>query len=478
MRCGVLRQKIGWQVVLVCLTLLGQGCEEETVDRQVPAFQPVDSPLEFKVLVYDDPALAAMIARLAGEWTARCGDRYTVTEAKLPNDLTPEPPRADIVVFPERLLGALAERGLIVPMRKHVLQHRDYDLGDQLPLIQTAVSRWGGETMVVPLGSAVPMLYYRADMLETPPTTWAEYDRLASQLHQRGPTDGERPWSGALEPLAGDWAAISLLARAAPYAQHPDNVSGLFSIDRMEPLIESPPFVRALQELCNTAQAVEMPALNPHQIRRAVYAGQCALGITWPTHAAAENEAQTDAIALAALPGSPEVYHPGLDRWDILSRDADPRVTLLGAAGRLAAVVQGSKHVLDAQRLLIWLAGREIGSRISSASQATAPFRTSQLGQAHTWLESQAPPELADRFGDQLQAALKRKRQLFVPRLPGAAAYLTTLAAEVRRAAAQECTAQAALHAAANRWRVINAQRGQESQRQAYLRSLRVEGAH
>ena len=44
-----------------------------------------------------------------------------------------------------------------------------------------------------------------------------------------------------------------LLARAACYAAHRDNYSTLFNIATMQPLIDGPPFVQALEELVAVA---------------------------------------------------------------------------------------------------------------------------------------------------------------------------------------------------------------------------------
>ena len=76
------------------------------------------------------------------------------------------------------------------------------------------------------------------------------------------------------------WAGIVLLARAAPYATHPSNYSKLFSIETMEPLVDGPPFVRALEELVATARLWAAAAVDlrsdrdpPRVLARGVRAG-------------------------------------------------------------------------------------------------------------------------------------------------------------------------------------------------------------
>ena len=65
----------------------------------------------------------------------------------------------------------------------------------------------------------------------------------------------DQPWRAAIEPLADGWAGQLLLARAAAYAMHRDQVSPLFRFDTMAPLIDQPPYVRASKELVAAAKA-------------------------------------------------------------------------------------------------------------------------------------------------------------------------------------------------------------------------------
>ena len=134
-----------------------------------------------------------------------------------------------------------------------------------------------------------------------------------------------------------------LLARAASYAKHRDNYSTLFQIATMEPLVAGPAFVRALEELVAAAKLgpADHDGLDVAAARRAFLAGQSALAIAWPGHAAATASEPVKAgldVGFIELPGSTKVYSASAGRWDNRNPDESTRVPLLASAGRLGSV--------------------------------------------------------------------------------------------------------------------------------------------
>src|SRR5881275_1729614 len=150
-----------------------------------------------------------------------------------------------------------------------------------------------------------------------PPSDWTEYQRVAERLSDRSalgdlaPPAGQ-PWRPTFEPLLGPAGGQLLLARAAAYAMHREQVSPLFRFDNMTPLIDQPPYVRALEELVAAAKAggYSEGRLNPAEVFAEIRAGHCAMALTWPVnevaaHQAAESEAK---LLFAPLPGSSQAY--------------------------------------------------------------------------------------------------------------------------------------------------------------------------
>ena len=275
---------------------------------------------------------------------AQTGSEFKVVRAEK-NWPAANSPDADAVICPSAMLGTLAAGGLISPLPEKLLHGAAGQWEDIFELLRLREAAWGGEVFAVPLGSPTFVCYYRADLLEKlarkPPQTWDEYAELAQLLAAQKLAGNDGPWCGAIEPLAADWAGLTLLARAAPYAKHRDNYSALFDIGTMDPLVGGPPFVRALEELVATAKLgpPRQLQLDPAGVRAAFWAGQCGMALTWPTAAGKSPSAAKDIrVGFAELPGSPQAYNIQGKTWEPLGEGADPHVPLLGVAGRVGAI--------------------------------------------------------------------------------------------------------------------------------------------
>jgi len=270
-----------------------------------------------------------------------------------------------------------------------------------------------------------------------------------------------------------------LLARAAPYASHRENYSTLFDVTTMAPLVDGPPFVRALEELAADAKlgAAEQLDYDPAAVRAAFWHGRCGLALTWPS--AAEKIPQPwdkrVRVLTVELPGAVEVYQVNDRAWEKRRPDEDSHVPLLGAGGRLGMVVKQSPSPEAAFHLLLWLSDPQWSRQASAASPATTLFRRSQVKSARAWVEEPMPSAAAGQYAAITEQTLNRAQCLFALRIPGRAEYLAALDDAVRQTVRGELSAQAALRKAADRWRQITARYGADSQRQAYFDSLGVE---
>ena len=454
------------------------------------------SGVTLQLLVVDDPELVAAVDRLRGEWQAQKGADFEIKTVAAAELTDADVQAADAVICPSCQLGPLAEAGLLAEVPEKLrpnkilvdgrpADNRDDPWSGTFELLRACEAVWAGKLYAVPLGSPVFVGYYRADLLEKlgrrPPQTWAQYQELAELFADRqnlGDAAGidQTAWCGTIEPLAPGWAGLVLLARAAPYAKRRASYSTLFDIESMEPLIASPAFVRALEELVAAARLSPEESLrsDPTVARTAFWQGRCGMALTWPTAAKDGLSGQPAAhvqVGFVELPGSNEVYRP--DDPEPLSRSDsdDPRVPLLAVAGRLGVVSAESEHQEGAFRLLFWLAGDQYGPQVSPFSAATTLFRHSHMESPGRWAEEPMPASAAGRYADLTEQTMRRQHWLFALRIPGRAEYLQVLDEAVRAAVLGDRTPTEALQAAAERWDRITAKYGVEQQRAAYRHS-------
>ncbi|MBN2024418.1 MAG: extracellular solute-binding protein [Pirellulales bacterium] len=462
------------------------GCPSSDPTGKEVSKSPPLAGITLRLAVVDDPALAAAVEKVCGEWKTQTGAELSVEPLALADLAKMDALEADAVVCPSHLLAPLAERGLLAPVPTALVESPSGGWMDFFELARSHEAAWAGRPMAFPLGSPVLVCYYRADLFDKhglrPPTTWKEYHEAAKLLAARERTgqtpDGDAPWSGTLEPLAPGWAGLTLLARAAAAAKHPDNYSTLFRIQTMEPLIDSPPMIRALMYLVADAKfgPADATTLSPDAVRERFWRGQAAMALTWPTGAASlpEDVPSDLPVAVTELPGSADVFNIDEGKWDS-RRDGPNRVPLLGVSGRLGVLSRDSEHVDAAADLLMWLSGTDLSAAPSAQSPATTLFRRSQVRQARMWTEAPMAPAASAAYAELTESTFQREQWLFALRIPGRGEYLAALDEAVGRAIEGKATPTEALRDAAGHWRDITRRLGLEKQHAAYLRSLGLE---
>ena len=467
---------------LVCLCLLLTGCpRDDSTSQRQPVKRPLDG-VKLRLAVADDPALAAAILRVRGEWNVQTGSEFQVEETTEKDLLEAGKIDADALLCPSHLLGVLCERELLAPVPAKTLKGPQW--AAIFDLLKLREATWGGQAMAVPFGSPLLTCYYRADLLtklsRRPPRTWDEYEELAKLLAAEKPAAVDAPWCGTIEPLAPGWAGLTLLARAAPLAKHRDNFSTLFNIETMEPLVAAPGMIQALKELVAATKLGPADPLHfdPAAARAAFWNGQCGMALTWPTATDDGIPAKVDPairVGFVELPGSSRVFNLTSRTWDIRADDEDRHVPLLAISGRLGVVGKQSNELDAAFQLLLWLSDESMSVQVSAASSATTLFSQSQLKSPSRWVEKSVPAVAAVHYSDATEAAFRHEPWLAALTLPGRAEYLAALDEAVLAAVRGEKTVEDALLETDAKWVKITEQLGVDKQKAAYRHSLGLE---
>jgi multiple sugar transport system substrate-binding protein len=455
------------------------------------------SGVELKLVVVDDPGLAEAVRLLRGEWQGSTGAKLEISEQTAAVLLDAKDFSADVVIYPVEFLGELAERDWLAPIPKATLEDPTLAWLEIFESDKSRLATWGTEAYAIPFGAPVLTCCYRADLLKKldrdPPKAWDEYQELVELLTDReklgdAAPAADQPWCAAVESLAEGWAGLTLLARAAAYAKHPNHYSTLFDMESMTPLIAGPPFVKALDELAAAAKygAESKLDFGPEQARQALARGECAIALTWPAPArsqqlalgagdgepADDEKAPAFELGFIELPGASEVYNLGSKAWDKRRAQDGPGVPLLGVSGRFGSIAKKSTKVDAAGQLLAWLSGPQWGQRVASASKATSLYRTTQLASPAEWVDLEVEEPAALQYAEALQKSMSQAETLTVLRIPGRQRYLAALDRAVRKVVAGESQSQAALDEVAKTWRQITDELGLEAQRKAYRRDL------
>ncbi len=428
------------------------------------------STAPLKVLVVDDEPLGEAIAL---QWKSRTEGTLEIQPVTRQELLKASRLPGDVIIAAAGDVGCLVERELIVPLDDAGLAGTEFDRRDIFDLVRLRDIAWGNRTVAVPLGSPQFLLAFRSDLLEkhgiAPPTTWTEYQKAIDKLAS---ADGpDKPSLVTAEPTADVWAGLLLLARAAAYVTHRDQVSPLFDYATLDPLLTTAPYERALTELVAARKGIAPnQQFTPDQALAELEAGRAAMAITWPspTHKAAESGGVK--IEFRTLPGSAEAFNFARKSWEPRGESEERHVPLLAVSGRIAAVTSTTSDPKAAQSLIVWMSGREVSPLVGPTSSETTLFRESQLTSPGQWTGGMVA-ESSRSYAAALKSSASLQRYVSL-RLPGREEYLAALDQAVQAAIAGEKSPAEVLAAASEKWKAITAARGIEAQRRALKRDL------
>ncbi len=411
---------------LVSVTLV-VGCQKPA--PQPPPVTPRQAASKLSVLVVDDPALAAGIKLLRGEWAERSGGQLEIEEATVQQLLDAPEISADLIIYPSRYIGELVDHCWLRPVRKSVLQSEDVAIDDMFPLIRNVTLPYGDQVYALTLGEP-PLMLVDRDFVG-PKKKWDDIDNPSTL----GSSQFRYPY------------AVALIARGVSYAQNRGDSSGWFDSETMQPRIAEPPYVKALSEIIGN----EMASTN----------AKTDVAIGWPAAGAANSP------RYSSLPLADEVYNPLRDIWE-KCEEGKP-ITFLGFAGRSVSVAKSTRNSASAFKLMQWLVSEKIATQLSPRSEATVWFRKSQMANSKRWLPRNGA---SDESAANVSKLLSSNNYYLLPRIPGIDDYLQVLEEAIKWAISAKLTAEEALAEVVAEWNSLTNRYDRDWQRTAYRKHL------
>lgn len=444
------------------------GCDPVAPRDSAPTQAEVTGPqpetgFTLKLLVIDDERLADEIGR---RWNAE--DRWPLTVERTTREALSRTdwqlaPDVDLVLFPVAMEARLIDAGQLIAAPDFVLESPGLARSGLLTHYRSRPMAWGSQFWSMPLGSVPILLLHNTSLsldLQKRPLTWADVDEAVKSA----PEAGGQP-QGIVYPDSGDWLAWALLARAVPLFRSSAEPGGLFVPETMEPWIDSPPFVRALEELQATAIPPGETPRSPAEVYRMVAQGEAAAGLGWPDADFEGEDHSARPLAIQRLPGAETWFSRRESAWQSRLPDDARQYDLLHADGRAVAVTSASLHAGEAFELAAWLSGGEPATMLSAQSDATGPFRAFQLSDPAPWTGAGLAAEQAANWSAAIRDAHSSGMPFVFPGVAAPDEYLAALAAAVRRTLAGSAGAQESLNQAAEEWRAITSRIGVAEQK-------------
>ncbi len=358
------------------------------------------------------------------------------------------------------------------------------------------VATWEGEIVQYPMDGDRHYLKYRRDVFEDPelqarfeadvgrpltvPATWEEYNEVAKYFTGWDwDGSGETRYGSAEVTARDDLMFSAFISRAAPFAKHPDVEGGFFfDLETMEPLINTPGFVRAL-ELFVDAQEAFPPGGSSFGLGDEIFSfggGETLMSYSWDDAFIAAQEPESpirDQVAAAPLPGSNEVWNRETGQWDTFETPNRAPYISWGWTSAVSALSDNQDMAFDYLCFFSNEANTFLDLQIGRFG--VNPYRAEHFEQSFWQDESGWAPEVASTYAATLADMDASTNRVFDLRVPGVGSFMSSMAAGVAEALAGNQTPQAALDDVASEWAEIVERTGVDTVRRAYATVVELE---
>jgi multiple sugar transport system substrate-binding protein len=473
------------------------GCTRATTAEDVPEALPFQDQI-VKVAVPNE-SLAALLNRYKPSWTKKRGARvelvsYTGTPDAAGNDAS------GWIIRPAEMPHWAASGRLLPVPAEYKARAGAYNWTDLIALYREKLLRWAGETYALPLLGEAPLCFYRADLFVEarhqkafrdqykrtlgPPASWDDFADIAEYFYNQKESGKAAP---SLPPLPESAEELDYLfyAVAAPHVRHavfqnqgrPISDEELFSfhytLKTGEPRIEHAGFLYGLQ-LLQRLQRFRPAGVSavPPQAFADGQAVLCLADASWIGRF--RKTLAPTSLGVCEVPGSARWFR-FRDGKEQASTNGNT-IPYQGAGGWIAVVPRSAPHPDAAFALFAELGGRDMSLQIVFEPQwGGGAFREAHLHSEKGWFSFELDQEKTVRLKEALQRTLDRaglKNPAVRLRIPDQQAYRQALVDQVRNALATNADAKEALHNVAERWKELDAPKGEKQRKNDYLLSL------
>ena len=385
----------------------------------------------------------------------------------------------DVVTFYPAYIGDFASNGYLLPLDEFMAREPaavwDPHMEDVLLPFTELYNRFGGQTYALTIDGDVLVLMYRQDLFENadeqaafqatygrelrPPETWDEWLEVAEFF--------TRPAGATLagEVLDQDFYGLAEFGRRsfswAWFMNRAASAGVMYFDENMNPLINSPESVAALQNMVDSLKYAPPDVLNfgYDELRDVFIQGRAAMVVQW-----------TDVPKKAADPAQSKIVGKvGVGRVPgTLVGDTVTHRSLM-PVGRVVAVAADSRVPEAAYCVAKHVAYNRSLENVTTPLTGLDPYRISHLENVDAYV-----PLMGQENAEAYLAGLKQALQDGYPEIfiPGSAQYTDALDLHVNKALAGEETPQQALDAVATEWNSITDRLGRDNQIAVWQQAL------
>jgi len=401
----------------------------------------------------------------------------------------------DIIEMGAPFEGDMGVKDLLSDMPDWVKTQIDFD--DYVNYLKPPVGTWNGKIHRVTIDSDCHTLNYRTDVFSDPdlakqwkdsggqgdwgpPKTWQQVQAITKFLKGKnfkgkdvyGFLDQPKPWGG--------FGFYFLASRATAYAKYPGEKNWLFD-ENFKPLINSPAFVRAIQDVVDA-----LPSEPPDQINadgnttafQQFVTGTGSLLEWWGdigTFARTSDTATIgDVLDFSILPASDDVYNFRTKQWEKLASGPNqaPNMAYLG----WGIYVMKSVDADPKRQKAAWSAAAHLGGKDLSMWTAAYPSGFQPYRKSHAnidlWVLAGYDRKYITSYMNSQSTSYNHPNSAIEPRIPGIFQYYSIAEDELSKVYAGKETAQQGADNVAAAWEKLTDKLGRENQVKYYRISM------
>ncbi len=357
------------------------------------------------------------------------------------------------------------------------------------------VASWDGQMYQFPVDGDRHYLKYRKDVIDNPeyqkkykadtgrtlkvPTTWKEYGEIAAYFNGWDwDNDGELEYGSAEVMKKDDLMYAAFFSRSASYSKNPRTPGGFyFDLETMEPLINNPGFVEALDDWVEATKYVPPGGINfglGDEIN-SFGGGQTLFSFSWDDAFVAAMEDGSpikNKVGAAPLPGAEKVWNREDGSWDIGHNQA-PYIVWGWAVG-VAGKSKNQEMAFD--YLCFFANGANHRADIAIGRFGVNPFKKSDFD-PQIYIDHQGwDPLIAKSYAATIVGMEEfNTNRVFPLRVPGIFQFTSAVAVGTSKALAGQLSSQEALDEVAAEWNKILDRVGRDVVREAYAVGVKLE---
>lgn len=459
--------------LFVLLMVLLVGCNPSEPTTETTESTTTTQPISIKLAIVEQPSLGEEIQRL---WQAHNGGEVNLTNLSmdqlLSQDGTVALDQFDALIYPARLKGHLASADQLFELEEFSLSDPDLKFSEYLRYEQEGLLNWDQDKVALSLGQPQLAVFANKQLLEKLdigiPKTWTEFNETLKDLDARRADIELNDITLLVQPGDNGDLAANLFARAGGYLVTPGRYSTYFDIQTMDPLIDSPPFVRALEEMIESAKYSAFKSVE--QCYQSAINNQSLFTVMWPakTWSTDSDTEFSEAIPMevASLPTSDFRYD--YSRGDWVAREDSAVVLPIGFNGLLVSVGKKTTNPVIAQEFVVWLCQRRTLGQLAGFSPDVSVARSSQLLTINDWTGNDLDSDSLSSYADIIEAYSESRLSINWLQTRNSQAYIDHLESSIHDALAGKVDAQTALSSVSSRWKTLTEELGVDEQRKYY----------